>query len=210
MTLTGIKFSGKKRDSRFEGEVLRIHTECLKVIEQKYPETLEAIENLSVELNTRFATRAGSAQTNLVTKKVEIKLNYRLLSENFEEIKNTYRHELAHIVASLKYNANCGHDYRWKSIAISLGDTGERCHKMNVAKFRKPARKEKWECGCQSWEFSVRISNHMKKYVLSFGPGYKCWSCQKPLVHESIAHFVKAWLEGRQKVLTEKVASIAA
>ena len=50
------------------------------------------------------------------------------LLNTLDEFKSTVLHEIAHALVGPGH----GHDNVWKSKAIELGDTGERCYSVNV------------------------------------------------------------------------------
>jgi len=45
---------------------------------------------------------------------------------------NTTTHEIAHLIDMSYYRVSSNHGYRWQSIDIAMGGSGERCHKMDV------------------------------------------------------------------------------
>ena len=49
-----------------------------------------------------------------------ISLNAEIVNHP-EDVLNVIIHEICHHIANMKYNANCGHDYRWKKIAAHVG-----------------------------------------------------------------------------------------
>ena len=62
-----------------------------------------------------------------------IQLNTRLFSEaTTQDVLDTFRHEAAHILANLYYNASCGHDARWVRMARLIGDSGDQHHTMQI------------------------------------------------------------------------------
>jgi ribosomal protein L20A (L18A) len=49
-----------------------------------------------------------------------------------EEQYKTTTHEIAHLIDMYYYRISSKHGYRWQTIDIAMGGTGERCHKMEV------------------------------------------------------------------------------
>ncbi len=61
--------------------------------------------------------------------KKEISLSRTLTSLNSQtEVLDTILHEIAHALAAIEYNENCGHDERWKTICRRIGARPERCY----------------------------------------------------------------------------------
>lgn len=173
-----MKFAGVK-DEKFQAEVARVHAESLAVVAERAPEVLPILEAMPVELSARLATCGGTARTELRAGRACIKLNYRLLSVNFSEIQSTYRHELAHVVANFKYNANCHHDARWRAMAVALGDDGGRCHTMDVSAFRKPQARYAWKCSCKTYSIAAGRHRRLKRLESHYGTAGKCAKCSE-------------------------------
>lgn len=120
----------------------------------KLVKTQIALQTYTLEWSTRMTTTAGKC---CMSKKV-IRLSTRMIEHpttRLNDVVNTVRHEAAHAICSYTYgNKVSGHGKEWKSIAISIGCNGERCHSMSFAE-----ASEKWaiKCTvcCNNW-FSVR------------------------------------------------------
>ncbi len=70
--------------------------------------------------------RAGCCDYGL--KVISLARLYCLVASD-EEIRDTILHEIAHALAGPEHN----HDQHWKSVAHSIGCTGERCHSADFA-----------------------------------------------------------------------------
>lgn len=173
-------------DKEFEAAIEAAHLEALpKAMNMQMSDAakqrVEAVlAHLKVNLSSRMATSGGLAITNRVTNRGEIRLNYRLLKDKPEDLKDTYLHELAHIVANMVYFESCGHDSRWKSVASWIGAKPERCHKMDVSHLR-PARSKKtvpYVCGCGPRTLTPLKAKRDAQYRAQFGvPAYRCRLC---------------------------------
>ncbi len=182
-----MKIEGVK-DLEFQAAVEAAHAEGLaKALElncamARNGELGPRLERLIVEFSGRLATRAGQAELNRTTGHMKIKLNYRLLKANPDQIRSTYLHELAHIVANLTWNDNCGHDQRWKRVAKALGDDAGRRHDMDVSALkpkRKPLVRYAWSCGCRQWMLTRRKHDAGIDYQARNGRSrYSCPSCK--------------------------------
>ena len=89
------------------------------------------------ELSNRMTTTAGLAYTagprrGLIKLSTSIFTDPRNAQHVEEHLRNTIRHEIAHIACPNQE----GHGAEWKRVAKLMGCTAERCHNMAV-KFRK-------------------------------------------------------------------------
>jgi predicted SprT family Zn-dependent metalloprotease len=68
-----------------------------------------------------------------------IRLNEQLLnnSEFHEELIDTIRHEIAHLVTYFNPSLGKGHNAGWKRVAAALGAKPERCHQLPLKKARR-------------------------------------------------------------------------
>ncbi len=98
----------------------------------------EEILNLPVEKNTRYKTVAGRALGHKIVLASKL---WEVPGNAWDAIHSTFMHELAHVLAPWH-----GHDSEWKSIAIRLGDDGERCH--NYENMSRTPRKRKAVAAC--------------------------------------------------------------
>ncbi len=144
----------------------------------------ELLKGLTIDLSTSMRSCAGTAWSRLR----RIRLNYRLLSDNPQEIVLVYAHELAHILADQVYGGDAGHGAGWKAIARMLGDTGERQHNMDTSALKLKRKSWMWTCGCQDFALgasrNVRASNNMATTGKS---GFHCRICKKPLIPKESA-----------------------
>jgi predicted SprT family Zn-dependent metalloprotease len=194
-------------DNAFRLQVAEIHAEALpkalalNLAVARNGELAPMLERLVIELSGRLATRAGTAQVNRLTGYLRIQLNYRLLKDKPEELRGTYLHELAHIVATLVHKENCHHDRRWKAIAIALGDNGERCHDMDVSAFRqkrKPPVRFEYTCACENRTWKLTKGKHEKYQHYKAKLGKKIYFCPT----------CKQGLDPTQQALLQYVANI--
>lgn len=99
-------------------------------------------ENVPVLVSKRATRRAGAVKT-YADGRMELHLSEWLLTNaKWEEMENTVRHEVAHVIAGHK----AGHGPKWKKIAKELGCTGERCYGEELA---KAAPKGRYEATCR-------------------------------------------------------------
>lgn len=193
-----MKFTGVK-DPEIQAMIEAIHAEAVaKAIKPKKrwagkasvytarPETegTEFLERLEVELSTRLSVAAGYAQLNYITGEMKIKLHYRLLKDKPEQLKATYLHELAHILANRWYGYACHHDVNWKQVAILLGDNGERCHNMDVAAFR-PARRarKRYVYACTGCPKQYQLTEMRHKRMMLYPRACYC-RCGKDIKYQ--------------------------
>jgi len=105
------------------------------VREQGTAENLERLQRAYFELSRRLKVAAGKAtvggpRLGRVQLSVSIFCDPRNADRAEKELRDTVRHELAHVAAP----QGSGHGPVWKRLAIMLGDSGERCHDMAVTR----------------------------------------------------------------------------
>lgn len=67
-----------------------------------------------------------------------IRLNVQLLNDEYcEQLVDTIRHEIAHLVCIWNPRLGRGHDAGWKRVAAALGAKPERCHELPLKKARR-------------------------------------------------------------------------
>ena len=94
--------------------------------------------SISAEWNTRFTRRMGDASPMLRRTRYSKPL-WPLASP--EEREETVRHEVAHVLANIKYGANCAHDRRWQAMHRACGGKKGRTHNVDRGSLgRKQAR----------------------------------------------------------------------
>ncbi len=82
----------------------------------------------TVETTRRAKVLAGAAHTE----ERRIVLNAELLRRGREASRNaTLLHECAHVLADLRYRADCRHDRRWKRVMAMLGEPPEISHRLD-------------------------------------------------------------------------------
>ena len=151
-----------------------------EVLQGIYHEDLRMIEVIN---NGRMRSTAGTATLNRIAEVGTINMNKRLFltTGTNDDFRNTFTHELAHILANVKHKANCGHDYRWKREHKALGGSGKRCHDMEVNHLKAKRKKFKYKCDCNTYEVGIRRHNKMRS-----GIHYRCKLCKGRLEHVTI------------------------
>lgn len=67
-----------------------------------------------------------------------IRLNKQLLcNEYLDQLIDTIRHEIAHLVCYFNPRLGKGHNAGWKRVAAALGAKPERCHQLPLKKARR-------------------------------------------------------------------------
>lgn len=122
-------------------------------------------DKLTVKLSTSLSICAGKAKL----KKDTIDLNYRLLKNNPAEIRDTFGHELAHLVEYWTYKT-VGHGIPWKNIMLRLELPPKRTHDLDVSAFRP---KFTYSCACAP---EIIVSKR-KHNAIQRGTNYRCRDC---------------------------------
>lgn len=115
--------------------------------------------------------RAG--QADVVRGQVQI--NSKLFTLGTQQhVRETFLHEVGHLLADYFYEASCNHDYRWVRMARLLGDTGDRCHDYDYLKSqRRQVRNLTYACVACGFKYprSRRLNTAR----------YRCSMCGGPL-----------------------------
>lgn len=120
-------------------------------------------------------------------KKWEIKVNKKLMMENFDQyIYQTIPHEFAHLVAYKQYGNVKSHGKEWQEVMKLFGLKSLRCHSYVLSKSKRCPYE--WRCKCRSFFFSLR--KH-KRYLQSTAT---CKKCKTNLIqHRKIVDTNNLW-----------------
>lgn len=100
------------------------------------------------------------------------------------ERRKTTLHELAHIVANIRYGGSQGHNKRWKQVMVELGETPDRCHSVSVAGLRQAQARFLLTCpkSC-GWSYTLakaRLTRRINK--ARQGEIRMCPRCREPIM----------------------------
>lgn len=161
---------------------------------------VEELENFKRELLTRFDKEAGLLLKTSHAKIIlnprmrstggrarysrnSIELNVRLLSENPDQIKQVFAHELAHLLSVELFGLTRGrgHKRAWRNVMRRLGYEPRRTHSMDTRELRHGrgpvAPVAKAQCGCMTHNLKpVRYKKMLQ------GVKYSCKRCKTGLV----------------------------
>jgi SprT protein len=174
--INGISFGGDSTGRELHNTLIELHREALDKFSNAFPELSDKVKlnfPVKIELSTRLRSCAGKAHLG----KNIIKLHYRLLKDKPDELRSTYLHELAHLITKRIHGRVQSHGYQWKRIAIAIGDSGERCHSMDVSEFKRKQRRFLYTCDCNTHELTVRRHNAHQRGNSS----YHCRICKAVL-----------------------------
>jgi len=147
----------------------------------KVPESIRESEAFTQTLTAEVwmkvfrkgTVRAGTAFLD------RIELNDKLFTLGTkEDVRATFLHETAHILANRYYERSCNHDWRWVRMARLLGDTGDRCHDYSYLKAQRRAQRLVY--ACVSCDYRYRRT---KRLDVS---RYRCGRCHGALKLEVI------------------------
>jgi predicted SprT family Zn-dependent metalloprotease len=97
------------------------------------------LKNWNVGFDTA-KTRLGRCS---YTKKLISLSEFYVVNNSFDDIQNTILHEIAHALSFLVFKER-GHGHIWKSLAIQIGCSGERCRKAD--EINLPTAKYVYKC----------------------------------------------------------------
>ena len=114
---------------------------------------------------------AGQACFRHTTQKSKVRLNMGFAADNFDElIGQTLPHEIAHILALIKYGRKGGgHGNAWKEMMEKLGKPADRLHKMDSSAIYT----SKLYCDCQTHHVSKVMWGKVHR-----GSERKCKTCK--------------------------------
>lgn len=132
------------------------------------------IRECKIELNPRMRSTAGRA----FYRSNKIQLNERLLTDNPQDIEQTFAHELAHLISYALYgDAGKGHGSNWRRVMKQLGYEPDRTHDLDVSAYaRRHPVKAYAKCKCSVYPLKARRIN---KILL--GSKYRCLKCSTHL-----------------------------
>ena len=167
-------------DKNFTLEQKRVIENCLELAKNKY-DIQDKINVIEIINCGRLKTSGGNALTNRTQKYGKIKMNKRLFrtTVGINEFKNTFSHELSHIVANFLKGRQCGHNRYWQSVHKSLEGNGKRCHDYDVNHLKPKRKTYTYTCGCNTFELSSVRHNKILK-----GAKYSCKKCKQTIFRQ--------------------------
>jgi predicted SprT family Zn-dependent metalloprotease len=140
-----IKFKDKI-GIEFRSEIRKHHKEFVQKLVKAHPQVKEYFaNNIIVEFSPRMTTCGGFA----VFERNTIVLSYIIHKINsLEDLKNTYGHELCHLVAHFLWKRCMGHKKQWVGLMKLLGEDAHRCHSMRTRRVRR-YKKFVYNCFCR-------------------------------------------------------------
>ena len=162
-----ISFYGQA-DSLMRLKVKALHEQAIQVL----PEI--ANYRIFITLNPRMRSCGGRAKVR--GEYGYIDLNYRLFVDNPDQLKQTYLHELAHVVQRKRHGYDKrvkSHGIEWQRIMRDFGLNPDRCHSMDVSAYKSKRKRFLYKCGCQTHALSSIRHNKM----LRGQARYSCTQC---------------------------------
>lgn len=141
------------------------------------------LDSLNVDISGKLATCAGKVRIDRNNERSLVKMNYRLLKGNNAEIRDTYLHELAHIIAEVGYAKRCGHNRHWKHVARTIGAKPERCHTIKTTHLKNKVKRHAFACKCRQWMLTTNRLNRYDRYKASTGRSpFTCPDCKTQVI----------------------------
>ena len=136
-------------------------------------ENRERLLKARFQVSNRMTSSGGSAcvggpNTGLVKLSGPI---FRDEANSESDLRNTVRHELAHIAVG----RGQGHGPVWKRQAKALGCTGDRCHQMVTAQAKSRPRFD-WQLSCSCCGSKVGVARN-RTTVAAWTSGKKVTRC---------------------------------
>jgi len=130
-----IRFTGLA-DTEFQEKIRQYHQEFLTKMDSWLVKP-SFRRSVTVHVCDRMKSNAGRAYYL----KLLMKLNYWMLYKNDVELRDTYGHELAHLITFTMYSRRGyipkGHGDEWKHVMRALGLVPKRCHDLSRYEMKK-------------------------------------------------------------------------
>jgi|13_taG_2_1085334.scaffolds.fasta_scaffold05866_6 SprT protein len=165
-------------DNTFNFEQRKVIDKYFEIAKEKF-NIQDKIISIEIKNSGRLKTSAGNATIYRIKNCGIIKMNKRLFNSTvgIKEFENTFSHELAHVIANIIHNCNCGHDARWKRTHIALGGNAKRTHNYDVSHLRPTKNRFDYKCNCQIFKLSAVRHNKMQNGKAK----YYCKKCKEYL-----------------------------
>jgi predicted SprT family Zn-dependent metalloprotease len=116
-----------------QAEFRELVRDCIRKAEELYEVDLGRVR-IDFDLKGTNAGMAYCKSSPTVGMTYALRFNKKAIDQHPEDmVESTIPHEVAHLIQGARPDLNSqDHDYKWRSIAISLGDTerGSRYHNM--------------------------------------------------------------------------------
>tara|TARA_R110002167_G_scaffold143958_2_gene333736 strand:- start:62872 stop:63390 length:519 start_codon:yes stop_codon:yes gene_type:complete len=145
-------------------------------------ENFDRLNQAHFQISNRMTSSGGSACVQ--GKNVgRVKLSgpiFRDEANSESDLRNTIRHELAHIAVGPGH----GHDAVWKREAKRMGCTGDRCHQMVVAQSTRRARFD-WMASCSSCGHEIGVLRN-RATVAKWAGNRRTRCCSAPIATRKV------------------------
>ena len=136
--------------------------------------------SFTVKFSNRMTRSLGNCTTNRSRRSAVIKLSAPLWERATEKERvDCIYHEFAHMIANIKYNARCNHDWRWKRVMIELGQAPELYHTIDRSGLRR--RQARFVNSCPGCKKEISISKAMRTRWIRGQQIRRCRTCKTSL-----------------------------
>jgi predicted SprT family Zn-dependent metalloprotease len=117
-----------------------------------------------------------------------IKMHKKFFVEHqnkLDVMRNTYIHELAHVIINRIYGKTQQHNDNWRKLFMIMGGNGETTHKENVARYSRPYV---YTCQCDK-PFHLSAAQHRKntQWIKRHGESrYSCHQCNAKIKFNAV------------------------
>ena len=122
---------------RTQAEFRKLVRECIHLAEEKYEVDFGRV-GIFFDIRTETAGEARTTTHETKGRVYSLRFNKNAIHKEWDNmVKSTIPHEVAHLVQWARPDFKSdGHDYKWRAIAISLGDIerGKKYHNMELSK----------------------------------------------------------------------------
>lgn len=136
-------------------------------------------QNIEFLFCGRLKRSLGQAKTMRNDKSVgRIKMHKKFFltnSDKLDVMRNTYIHELAHVVVNRIYGRTQRHNDNWRKLFMILGGNGETFHDEDVARYSRPYV---YTCQCPDGNNTHHLSPAMHKRSTVNPERYSCKQCR--------------------------------
>ena len=153
-----------------ERKVLTYHHEAMQNMQDHFGDDMMRqlckqgnFNNIEFFFCGRLKSALGQAMTRQGCKEVgRIKMHKKFFLDNadsLDQLRNTYIHELAHVLVNRIYGRSQKHNANWTKLFKILGGDGEQYHTQDISKYR-PQNKT-YYVSCECGTFKARRKHYL-------------------------------------------------
>lgn len=175
-----LTFYGKAQNNMTPKQTVKNKVkELLKLGNTLFPHAQIDYNELTIKFSLWGSTTLGKASYSQRTLWFHPKMMERDINAY---IKDTVAHEVAHLYQKKMYPRSSSHGWEFKYVARKLGDSGDRCSKLDTSGLGRTKTRYIYKCPLCGKEYKLTKYKHDKQQQRVKTPyGYTCGVCNKKL-----------------------------